>query len=104
MTTSVMNESPSSKRSSATALRSRAEIQAYCIDYLATVTNQPTRVADPEADFASLGLDSATAAALIFELEERVGIDLAPSLMFEYPSTAKLSKHLYELIQKGNVA
>jgi phthiocerol/phenolphthiocerol synthesis type-I polyketide synthase C len=82
-------------------LGTRDEIQRFCIEYLAKVTGKPHAVLNPEADFASLGLDSATAVSLVFELEERLAIDLAPSLMFEHPSIARLAGHLETRVTKG---
>ena len=77
-----------------------SELQGFCLQYLGKLMGKPASDLNPDADFASLGLDSATAVALIFELEEKLQIDLAPSLMFEYPSVSRLVAHLSGLIGK----
>ena len=40
------------------------------------------------------GLDSATAVALIMDLEQWLDMELTPDLLFEYPTLASLSGYL----------
>ena len=69
-------------------------IQTWCIDYVSRLTDTPPERVDPTVEVDRLGLDSATAVALIMSLEEELGIELMPELLFEYPTIAKLSQHL----------
>jgi len=69
-------------------------IQAFCIDYVSRLTDTPPERVDPSVEVERLGLDSATAVALIMSLEERFGIELMPEMLFDYPTIAKLSDHL----------
>lgn len=54
---------------------------------------------DPTEPLAHYGLDSATAVALSGELEELLGTRLSPLIIFEYPTIAKLSRHLARVAQ-----
>jgi acyl carrier protein len=41
-----------------------------------------------------MGLDSATSSYFIVELEEWVGVELEPELVFDYPTIADLARHI----------
>jgi acyl carrier protein len=53
--------------------------------------DNPSIVIGPEANFAELGLDSATSAYFIVELEEWLDTELRPELVFEYPTISALA-------------
>ena len=53
--------------------------------------DNPSTAIGPEANFAELGLDSATSAFFIVELEEWLGAELTPELVFEYPTISALA-------------
>jgi acyl carrier protein len=44
--------------------------------------------------FARLGLDSANSVFLIVELEDWLGLELTPDLLFEHPTIGELARHL----------
>jgi acyl carrier protein len=68
-----------------------ADIRDWCIAYLQKTVDNPSIAIGPEANFAELGLDSATSAYFIVELEEWLGSELRPELVFEYPTVAALA-------------
>jgi acyl carrier protein len=41
-----------------------------------------------------MGLDSATSAYFIVELEEWVGVELEPELVFDHPTVAELARYI----------
>jgi acyl-CoA synthetase (AMP-forming)/AMP-acid ligase II/alkylation response protein AidB-like acyl-CoA dehydrogenase/acyl carrier protein len=54
----------------------------------------------PESDhlsFSDMGLDSISAVELTFDLGHQTGIDLDPTLLWFFPTIAKLSEHVAEL-------
>ena len=61
----------------------KTEIQAQ--------TGQPV---DEQQSFSALGLDSVAAVALSGDLEERFGLELDPTVMFEYTTLAALLDYL----------
>lgn len=70
------------------------DIEAWCVDYICRTLHIPRAKIDPRVEVDSFGLDSATAVALIMELESELNMELAPELLFEYPTLASLSEHL----------
>jgi acyl carrier protein len=71
-----------------------AAIRDWCVDYLARTLDLPDHTIDPEMTFARLGLDSANSVFLIVELEDWLGLELAPDLLFEHPTICGLARHL----------
>lgn len=69
-------------------------IQSFCLNYVSKIVDLPVDRIDPAVDVDRLGMDSATAVALIMSLEEWLGIELQPEILFEHPTIAGLSKHL----------
>jgi acyl carrier protein len=72
---------------------SESAIRDWCIAFLKQ-TADPSIVIAADATFAQMGLDSASAAYFIVELEEWLGIELEPELVFDYPTIADLARHL----------
>jgi acyl carrier protein len=77
-----------------TNVHDAASIEQWCINYVARMLDMPIERIDPNVDIDRLGLDSATAVALIMSLEESLDIELMPELVFDYPTIASLSNHL----------
>jgi len=71
-----------------------AAIQDWCMAFVAKILHVPRERVDPNVEVDRLGLDSSTAVALIMSLEDHLGIELMPELLFEYPTLGGLSKHL----------
>ncbi|MBV8936232.1 MAG: acyl carrier protein [Alphaproteobacteria bacterium] len=68
----------------------------WCTEYLARTLDLPAQAIDTQTTFARLGLDSANSVFLIVELEDRLGLELTPDLLFEYPTICELARHLTE--------
>jgi acyl carrier protein len=77
---------------------SETEIRDWCVNYLARTLDLPQASVDPEAKFTRLGLDSANSVYLIVELEDWLGVELTPDLVFEHPTIGELARHLAERI------
>jgi acyl carrier protein len=73
---------------------SEAAIRDWCVDYLARTLELPEEQIQPDATFARLGLDSANSVYLIVELEEWLGLELTPELIFDHPTIADLARYL----------
>jgi len=71
-----------------------SDIRDWCIAYLRKTVDNPSIAIGPDASFAELGLDSASSAYFIVELEEWLAIELTPDLVSEYPTIAELARHL----------
>jgi acyl carrier protein len=73
---------------------SESAIRDWCAKYLARTLDLPGGTIDPDINFSRLGLDSANSVYLIVELEEWLGIELTPDLVFEHPTIAELARYL----------
>ncbi len=77
-------------------------IQLFCLNYISKIIDLPAERIDPSVEVERLGMDSSTAVALIMSLEEWLGIELQPEILFEHPTIAGLSKHLAGRAAKGS--
>jgi len=73
---------------------SEAAIRDWCVGYLARTLDLPEEQIRPDVKFGRLGLDSANSVYLIVELEEWLGLELAPDLLFEHPTILDLARYL----------
>jgi acyl carrier protein len=71
-----------------------AEIRDWCTREIAQLLEMPPDEIGPDVKFARLGLDSANAVQLILTLEERLGVELDPELVSEYPTVAALAREV----------
>ena len=71
-----------------------AEIREWCLAYITRTVDDPAIAVGPDVGFAEMGLDSATSAYFIVELEEWLGAELEPELVADYPTVAELARHL----------
>lgn len=71
-----------------------SEISDWCIAYMKRIVADPSTVIASDATFAQMGLDSATSAYFIVELEEWLGNELEPELVFEYPTITELARYI----------
>jgi acyl carrier protein len=69
-------------------------LRAWCVDYVADMLERATSDIDPNAKFSRIGLDSAMSVQLAVALEERLGIEVSPDLIGDYPSISRLAAHL----------
>ncbi|HEY7576138.1 MAG TPA: acyl carrier protein [Acetobacteraceae bacterium] len=66
-------------------------IAAWCADYLRRTLKLPDGPVDMQAEFASLGLDSAESVFLVSAIEDWLGLELASDTAMEHPTIAQLS-------------
>ena len=71
-----------------------SEIRDWCIQYLARTLDLPADGIDPDVKFTRLGLDSANSVYLIVEIEDWLGLELTPDLVFEHPTISDLARYL----------
>lgn len=71
-----------------------SEIRAWCVDRLAGLLDMPAERIDPADTFARLGLDSATAVYFVIEIEEWLGVELTPDIVFHHPTIDALAAFL----------
>ena len=74
----------------------REEIIDWARAYVADLLERPVADIDPDADFDRLGIDSALAASLLIEIEDRYGVDLPPEALFANPTLRAVASYLHE--------
>jgi acyl carrier protein len=73
---------------------SEAAIRDWCVKYLARTLDLPEEQIEPDVKFARLGLDSANSVYLTVEIEEWLGLELTPELIFDHPTISDLARYL----------
>ncbi|HEV8679042.1 MAG TPA: acyl carrier protein [Stellaceae bacterium] len=71
-----------------------AEIRDWCIAYVTRTVDDPSIAIGPDVTFPQMGLDSASSAYFVVELEEWLGTELDPEVVFDHPTIAELAHHL----------
>ncbi len=78
------------------------EIRDWCIDYVRRTVDDPSIAIGPDVTFAQMGLDSATSAYFVVELEEWLGSELDPEVVFDHPTIADLARFIVTRPGGGN--
>lgn len=73
---------------------SEAEIRDFCLAYLRKNLDIPPEEIVPEANFARLGLDSGNSIHFLVGLEEWLGRELDPEVIYDHPTVADLARRL----------
>jgi acyl carrier protein len=82
-------------------------VERWCVDYIGRTLNMPPDEIDPNGEFDSLGLDSAIVTAMILDLEEWLGIEIPPSVIFEQTTIGNMAVSLAQRLAtsaRGNGA
>ena len=74
--------------------RTSADITAWSREFLAGLLDLPLADIDAGAKFTELGLDSGKSAQFVLALEDRLGIELEPEIVEDYPTITALVQHL----------
>ncbi|MEX3556994.1 MAG: amino acid adenylation domain-containing protein [Burkholderia sp.] len=74
----------------------RAKATQWLRRWLAMRLQRPVQALNPQLSYRELGLTSLGLVALSEELSRLLGIAVLPSVLFEYPSIARLAEHLAE--------
>jgi acyl carrier protein len=73
---------------------SAAEIQDWIVAYLADLLEIEPEDVDVTIPFDRYGLDSSAAVVLTGDLENWLGIEIEPTLLYDYPTVEALVEHL----------
>jgi acyl carrier protein len=73
-----------------------AEVQDWLVSYLANLLEIDLDEVDVTVSFDRYGLDSATAIGMTGNLEEWLGYELDPTLIYDYPTIEALAENLAE--------
>lgn len=79
-------------------LVSASALERYICEFIARVHGAPATEISPDLDFDRVGLNSADMLRLAGELEERLGVEVPPAMLFEATSIGEAAKRLARLI------
>ncbi|MDD9970875.1 MAG: acyl carrier protein [Myxococcales bacterium] len=66
----------------------------YICNYLATALELPPDTLGPDSDLERLGIPSSVVMALVGELEDRLGMEIAPTAFFDAQDVLELAQGL----------
>jgi acyl carrier protein len=72
----------------------QSEIISWCQSYIANLLDMSPSQIDPNSNISDLGFDSAAAVSMVLDLEAKLGRELDPAILFEYPTLRALSDAL----------
>ncbi|MFT3716389.1 MAG: polyketide synthase Pks13 [Gordonia sp. (in: high G+C Gram-positive bacteria)] len=72
------------------------ELQDWLIDWVATTTGQPAEQISTDRPLEEFGLSSRDAVALGADIEDKTGVILSATVVFQHPTIASLSKRIIE--------
>ena len=75
-----------------------SEIRSLLIESVARYTDTDAQEIDPGYPFIDYGLDSVAAVLLSADLEDRLGIEIRPTVAWDFPTIEKLAAHLAEQV------
>ncbi|HSR98522.1 MAG TPA: acyl carrier protein [Kofleriaceae bacterium] len=75
-------------------LNDREALERWIAELVASAVDLEPAAIDVEARLDRYGIDSAAAIGLTDELEQRLGVPLDPTLLYEYPTIRRLSGFL----------
>ena len=70
------------------------EIQDWMVAYLARQMQVPAETIDISAPFEALALDSATAIGMTGDLEQWLGRQIDPTIVYDYPTIEEIAEYL----------
>ena len=87
--------------SSSVADTTRSELYEWLCAYLIRELQVPGGRIDPDRPMVDYGLDSLTAAAVVTEVEKRVGFEVDPNSLWDHPTAAAFTVFLADKVASG---
>jgi acyl-CoA synthetase (AMP-forming)/AMP-acid ligase II/acyl carrier protein len=72
-------------------------IERWLLNQLASASGMERDDVDPQRPFASLGIDSVAAVNIAASVEQKFGVELGATALWDFPSARLLAKHLAQL-------
>jgi acyl carrier protein len=78
------------------SLQSKESIEEWLTNWISNAVALPRSSVDPRKSLLDYSLSSVTATMLVGDLEDWLGLTLAPTLAWDYPSINAMTEHLVE--------
>lgn len=75
----------------------RDELRAWLVNHVATYTKHAPNTIATDTNLSAYGLDSVFVLTLAADIEDYLGIEVEPTLMWDYETIDALSDHLLTL-------
>ena len=85
---------PKDSKGSSSNSRSASEIRQWIADYLADLLEVDKDEIDTSLPFDRYGLDSSAAVGMTGDLEDWLGVEVDPTVIYDYPTVDALSSYL----------
>jgi acyl carrier protein len=72
-------------------------LRQWLMEHLSKTLKTERARLDPDAPFARYGLNSLDAVTLVMDLEDELGVELPPTLLWDHPTINKCAAHLATL-------
>ncbi|MGW3285365.1 acyl carrier protein [Streptomyces sp. NPDC001002] len=82
------------------ALRTPEGIQSWLLERVAHYLQRPSEEVSADASLAENGIDSVYAFALCGEIEDRYGLQIEPTLLWDVDTITELTAHLVGLVHE----
>jgi acyl carrier protein len=79
-------------------------VQTWMVDYLGKLLQISADEIDVSAPFERFGLDSASVVGMTGDLSDAFGIEIDPTLAYDYPTIEKFAQHLAARLSGGPAA
>ena len=87
---------PSDHSASGSSAATAGQIQQWFVDYLSRELTISSDEIDVTVPFENFALDSATAIGMTGDLEQWLGKNVDPTLVYDYPTIEAMSRYLAE--------
>jgi acyl carrier protein len=77
---------------------SKANISAWVTNYLAKVLQVDPSSISPTDELESLGLNSALVVSMLGDLEDWLGVEISPAVVFDHPTIDAMSGFLEQAV------
>jgi acyl carrier protein len=82
-----------------TGLNSQEALRDWMIDRLCSALRIEKADMDPDTLFSHYALDSVDSVALVMDLEEELGTELPPTLLWDHPTVSQCAMYLFDRLQ-----
>jgi acyl carrier protein len=80
----------------------QVDLSVWLCDYLAVELAVPRERIDPDEPMVTYGLDSLTAAAVLVAVQQRVGFEVDPNCLWDFPTATRFAGYLADRIAAGD--
>jgi acyl carrier protein len=84
-----------------TGLNSQEALRNWMIDRLCSALRLEKADIDPDTLFSHYALDSVDSVSLVMDLEEELGTELPPTLLWDYPTVSRCAMYLFGRLQEN---